>query len=81
MVDGGREAETDVEAPTRGAAAPGGSVSDSLGSANRQGQQQGGGGQNELVPCSQTQGDSWDLAVHLSLGQFRRPCSTVRKRG
>ena len=44
MVDGGREAETDVEAPTRGAAAPGGSVSDSLGSANRQGQQQGGGG-------------------------------------
>ena len=38
------EAEADVEAPTRGAAAPGKAVSDSLGSANRQSRQQGGGG-------------------------------------
>ena len=38
------EAEADVEAPTRGAAAPGEAVSDSLGSANRQSRQQGGGG-------------------------------------
>ena len=30
----------------------------------------GGGGQNERVPCSQTQGGPWDLAVHPSLGQF-----------
>ena len=36
--------EADVEAPTRGAAAPGGAVSDSQGSANRQSRQQGGGG-------------------------------------
>ena len=26
-------------------------------------------------------GRSWDLAVHPRLAQFRRPCSTVRKRG
>ena len=38
------EAEADVEAPTRGAAAPGDAVSDSQGSANRQSRQQGGGG-------------------------------------
>ena len=69
-----------MEAPTRGAAAPGEAVSDSLGSANRQSRQQGGGGQNELVPCSQTQRGPY-LAVHPSPGQFRRPCSTVRKRG
>ena len=76
------EAEADVEAPTRGAAAPGDAVSDSQGSANRQSrQQQGGWSQNEQVPCSQTQGGPWDLAVHPSLGQFYRPCSTVRKRG
>ena len=37
------EMEADVEAPTRGAAAPGEAVSDSLGSANRQGRQQGSG--------------------------------------
>ena len=36
-------AEADVEAPTRGAAAPGEAVSDSLGSANRQSRQQRGG--------------------------------------
>ena len=41
----------------------------------------GGGSQNEWVPCSQTQGGPWDLAVHPSLGQFCRACSTVRKRG
>ena len=41
----------------------------------------GGGGQNERGPCSQTQGGTWDLAVHPSLGQFCRACSTVRKRG
>ena len=75
------EAEADVEAPTRGAAAPGDAVSDSQGSTNRQSRQQGVGSQNEWVPCSQTQGSPWDLAVHPSLGQFRRPCSTVRKRG
>ena len=76
------EAEADVEAPTRGAAAPGDAVSDSQGSGNRQSRQQrGGGSQNEGVPCSQTQGGPWDLAVHSSLGQFRRPCSTVRRRG
>ena len=76
------EAEADVEVPTRGAAAPGDAVSDSQGSANRQSRQQrGGGSQNERVPCSQTQGGPWDLAVHPSLGQFRRPCSTVRRRG
>ena len=39
-----REAEADVEAPTRGAAAPRDAVSDSQGSANRQSRQQGGGG-------------------------------------
>ena len=38
------EAEADVEAPTRGAASPGEAVSDSLGSANGQSRQQGGGG-------------------------------------
>ena len=77
------EAEADVAGPTRGAVAPGEAVSYSLGSANRQSRQQGGGGsQNELVPpCSQTQRGPWDLAVHPSPGQFRRPCSTVRKRG
>ena len=37
------EAEADVEAPTRGAVAPGDAVSDSQGSANRQSRQQGGG--------------------------------------
>ena len=37
------EAEADVEAPTRGAAAPGETISDSLGSINRQSRQQGGG--------------------------------------
>ena len=36
-----------MEAPTRGAAAPGEAVSDSLGSANRQSRQQGGGGEPE----------------------------------
>ena len=41
----------------------------------------GGGSQNERVPCSQTQGGPWDLAVHPSLDKFRRPCSMVRKRG
>ena len=41
----------------------------------------GGEGQNELVPCLQTQGGPWDLAVHPSLGQFLRPCFTVRKKG
>ena len=42
------EAEADVKAPTRGAAAPGEAVSDSLGSANRQSRQQCvGGSQNE----------------------------------
>ena len=75
------EAEADAEAPTRGAAAPGDAVSDSQGSTNRQSRQQGGGSQNERVPCSQTQGGPWDLAVHPSWGQFRRPCYTVRKRG
>ena len=30
----------------------------------------GGGGKNERVPCLQTQGGLWDLAVHPSLGQF-----------
>ena len=76
------EAEANVETPTQGAAAPGEAVSDSLGSANRQSRQQGGEGSwNELVPCSQTQRGPWDLAVHPSPGQFRRPCSTVRKRG
>ena len=76
------EAEADMEAPTRGAAAPGDAVSDSQGSANRQSRQQRvGGSQNEQVPCSQTQGGPWDLAVHPSLGQFRRPCFTVRRRG
>ena len=74
------EAEANVEAPMRGAAAPGEAVSDSLGSANGQSRQKAGGSQNERVPCSQTQGGPWDLAVHPSLGQFRRPCSTVRKR-
>ena len=65
------EAEADVEAPTRGAAAPGDAVSDSQGSANRQSRRHGGGGrQNERVPCSQTQGGPWDLAVHPSLGKF-----------
>ena len=73
------EAEADVEAPTRGAAAPGDAVSDSLGSAEPTAG--GGGRQNELVPCSQTRGGTWDLVVHLSLGQFPRPYSTVRKRG
>ena len=73
-------AEVDVEAPTRGVAAPGGAVSDSQGSANRQSRQQRRwGSQNEGVPCSQTQGGPWDLAVHPSLGHFRRPCSTVRR--
>ena len=68
---GEAEAEADVEAPTRGAAAPGGAVSDSQGSANWQSRRHGGGGrQNERVPCSQTQGGPWDLAVHPSLGQF-----------
>ena len=38
------EAEADVETPTRGAAAPGEAVSDSLGSVNRQSRQQGEGG-------------------------------------
>ena len=38
-----REAEADVEAPTRGAVAPGEAISDSRGSANRQSRQQGGG--------------------------------------
>ena len=71
-----------METLTRGAAAPGEAVSDSLGSVNWQSREQGGGGsQNELVPCSQTQGGPWNLAVHPSPGQFRRPCSTVRKRG
>ena len=75
------EAKADVKAPTRGAAAPGDVVSDSQGSANRQSRQQrGGGSQNERVPCSQTQGGPWDLAVHPILGQFRRPWSTVRRR-
>ena len=37
------EAEADVAAPTRGAAAPGEAVFDSLGSASRQSRQQGGG--------------------------------------
>ena len=37
------EAKTDLEAPTRGAAAPGEAVPNSLGSANRQSRQQGGG--------------------------------------
>ena len=64
------EAEADVEAPTRGAAAPGDVVPDSQGSANRSRQQGGGGGQSERVPCSQTQGGPWDLAVHPSFGQF-----------
>ena len=60
-----------MEAPPRGAAAPGDAVSDSQGSANRQRRQQaGGGGQNERVPCSQTQGGPWSLAVHPSLGQL-----------
>ena len=36
-----REAKADVEAPTRGAAAPGAAFSDSRGSANRQSRQQG----------------------------------------
>ena len=40
----------------------------------------GEGSQNDLVPCSQTRGGPWDLAVHPSLGQLLRPCSTVRKR-
>ena len=76
------EAEADVEAPTRGASAPGEAVSDSLGFANRQSRQEGGGGsQNELVPCSQAQRGPWDLAVHPSLSQFHRPRSTMRKRG
>ena len=63
------EAEVDVEAPTRGAAAPEDAVSDSLGSANWHSRQQGGG-RNERAP-----------SVHPSLGQIRRPCFTVRKRG
>ena len=75
------KAGADVEAPTRGAAAPGDAVSDSQGSANWKSRQKGGESQNERVPCSQTQGGPWDLAVHPSLGQFRRPCSTARKRG
>ena len=76
------EAEADVEAPTWYAVAPGDAVSHSQGSANRQSRQQrGGGSQKERVPCWQTQGGPWDLAVHPSLGQFRRPCSTVERRG
>ena len=38
------ETGADVEAPTRGAAAPGDAVSDSLGSANRPSRHRGGGG-------------------------------------
>ena len=76
------EMEADVEAPTPGASAPGEAVPDSLSSANRQSRQQGGGGsQNELVLCSQTQRGPWDLAVHPSPGQFRRSRLTMRKRG
>ena len=41
------EAKADAEAPTRGSAAPGEAVSDSIGSANRQSRQQGGGGEPE----------------------------------
>ena len=81
------EAEVDEEAPTRGAAAPGeaapgetvfwqsGLCQPAEPTAG------GGGGENERVPCSQTQGDPWNLAVHSSLGQLCRPRSTVRKRG
>ena len=73
-------AEADVEAPTRGVAAPEDAVSDSQGSANRQSRQQRRwGSQNERVPYSQTQGGPWDLAVHPSLGHFRRPCSMVKR--
>ena len=82
-------AEVDVEAPTRGTAAPGEAVSDSLGSANRQSRQQKeGGGQNELVPCSQTQRGPWDLVgapkpvsvspalFHGEKERLNRNCST-----
>ena len=82
MVDGGRGGGGGCGGANAGAAAPGDTVSDSQGYVNRQSRQQrGGGSQNERVPCSQTQGGPWDLTVHPSLGQFRRPCSTVRRRG
>ena len=72
------EAEVDVEAPTRGAAAPGEAVFDSMGSANRQSRRQRG---REPERAGTLFGDAWDLAVHPSLGQCCRPCFTVSKRG
>ena len=81
-------AAVDVEAPTRGTAAPGEAISDSLGSTNRQSRQQKGGGANELVLCSQTQRGPWDLVgapkpgsvspalFHGEKERLNRNCST-----
>ena len=73
------EAEADVEAPTRGG---GEAVSDSLGSANRQSRQQGGRrARTSWYPVRRRREVRGTSSVHPSPGQFRRPCSTVRKRG
>ena len=81
-VVGEAEAEADVEAPTRGAAAPGETFSDSLGSVNRQSRQQGGeGDRTSWYPARRRREVRGTSSVHPSPGQFRRPCSTVRNRG
>ena len=76
------EVETDVEAPTWGAAAPEEVVSDSLDSDNRQNRQhRAGGGRTSWYPIRRRREVRGTSLVHPSPGQFRRPCSTVRKRG
>ena len=62
MVGGGRGGGVDVEAPTRGTAAPGEAVFRQSGLCQpAEPTAEGGGSQNELVPCSQTQRAPWDL--------------------
>ena len=68
-------AEADLEAPPR-------PVSDSLGSANRQSRQQReGGAKTSWYPVRRRREVRGTSSEHPSPGQFRRPCSTVRKRG
>ena len=62
------EVEAAVKAQTRGAAAPGEAVSDSLGSANRQSRQRGGGGGRTSCYCSSAAAKSRFACTELLSG-------------
>ena len=83
MVGGGRGGGGDVEAPTRGTAVPGEPVFRQSGLCQpaEPTAEGGGGARTSWYPVRRRRELHGTSSVHPSPGQFRRPCSTVRKRG